>query len=139
LAATLVLTLGCGGPPPRQSTAASRPASFYPELFPDIPLLPGYVLDENEPPLAVAVAGGTVRRFEVALHLRTGARVRSGEQPFDWYGRVLPKLGWTPIATAGNRQEWRKSAERLSLETGRRDGNPTIRFRLRPIPSPAVP
>lgn len=107
-----------------------RPAAYQPEHFPDIPLWPlaGYELDPNEDQLAVAFAGGTVRRFEVTMVARPGTRDDPPDAVLARYDGALAENGW--IREAPGR--WRKGGERLLIEAGRGGGSTIVRFHLRP-------
>lgn len=88
----------CGGAK-RDPLSAGRPVQgYHPERFPDIPLPPGYALDPARDQLAVVVADGLVRRYEVFLVQRSDAQSRAGTDLLAWYDRVLTTTGWTPSA-----------------------------------------
>ncbi len=136
LAAVLALG-GCGGeeraPSPSQ---LYHPPAFHPEHFPDIPLFPvaGYQLIPGEDQLAVSLAGGSVRRFEVSMIERQGARPDPGSAVLARYDSELPPLGWERMGELA-RGHWRKGPEDLFIEAGRSGGLTTIRFHLRPTPA----
>jgi hypothetical protein len=117
-------------PPPTRY----RPPAYHPEQFPDIPLFPlnGYELDPNHEQLAIALAGGTVRRFEVSMILRAGASDDPPEAVLSRFDAELPAYGWI----REGRGQWRKGAERLIIEAGRSGGLTTVRFHLRPAERP---
>lgn len=116
-------------PPPPPSAAA-----FSPEQFPDIPLPRGYVFSPDQDQLAVTLAGGTVRRFEVMLEQRENAEPQPPDSLLREMQRDLTALGWVAAPGSSTLLEWSKGQERLVLETGRTGGRTTIRLRLRPPP-----
>ncbi len=129
--AALALLVGCGDPEAVRVTAPARPAGFEPERFPDIALpRAGYMFSLSEDQLAIAIANGSIRRFEVALVQRDNL---PPQDPADLLGQVghdLAARGWVKSDDRGLR--WRKGSEELALETGRTDGRTSIRYRLRP-------
>src|SRR4051812_17483424 len=129
LAIAIVLA-ACGGSRPAEAPTRYRPAAYHPEQFPDIPLFPvaGYELDQNEDQLAVAFAGGSVRRFEVAMIARPGSRDDPPEAVLARYDSELAALGWVRNAPG----RWSKGEEQLIIEAGRSGGLTTVRFHLRP-------
>lgn len=132
--AVLLALSACGDdervavPPPSAS------AAFTPEQFTDIPLPRGYVFSPEQDQLAVSLAGGTVRRFEVALEQRENAEPQAAESLLREMQRDLTAAGWSQAPNREDLLEWRKGQERLVLETGRTGGRTTIRLRLRPAP-----
>ncbi len=132
--ATLVMLAGCGEaeratPPPQQSMGA-----FSPEQFADIPLPRGYVFSPDQDQLAVTLAGGTVRRFDVALEQRETSEPQLATSLLSEMQRDLTALGWLLAPNRTDLLEWWKGQERLVLETGRTGTRTTIRLRLRPAP-----
>jgi hypothetical protein len=132
--AMLFTLVGCGEaerattPPPSTSTA------FSPEQFADIPLPRGYVFSPEKDQLAVTLAGGAVRRFEVSLEQREGAEPQSFDNLLREMQRELSAAGWLVAPNRDDLREWWKGQERLVLETGRTGARTTIRLRLRPPP-----
>jgi len=107
LAITLSLT-ACGAAK-RDPLSAGRPVQgYHPERFPDIPLPPGYALDPERDQLAVVIAEGLVRRYEVFLVQRSDAQSRAGTDLLAWYDRVLSDTGWTPFAADDRSRTFRK-------------------------------
>jgi hypothetical protein len=130
-----VLLAGCGDPEPRP--VSQRPFGFQPERFPDIALpRSGYMYSPGEEQLAVAFAGGTVRRFEVAMERREGLADQTPAELLAQLSRDLEQRGWALTVPGEQRQHWRKGGEELVLETGRADSRTTIRYRLRPASQP---
>lgn len=132
--AVVVMLVGCGEaerttPPPQQSMGA-----FSPEQFSDIPLPRGYVFSPDQDQLAVTLAGGTVRRFEVAMEQRESAEPQLAINLLNEMQRDLTALGWLLAPNRTDLMEWWKGQERLVLETGRTGTRTTIRLRLRPAP-----
>ena len=119
-------------PPPR---AHYRPPAYHPEDFPDIPLagMIGYELDPDSTPLALSLAGGEVRRFEVAMIRRPESKDQSPEAILSIYEVELAPAGWI-LDSPGH---WHKGNERLLIEAGRQRGLTTVRFHLRPADADA--
>lgn len=132
--AVLAMLIGCGeperiAPPPQQAMGA-----FSPEQFADIPLPRGYVFSPDQDQLAVTLAGGTVRRFDVAMEQRESAEPQTVTSLLGEMQRDLTASGWLLAPNRTDLLEWWKGQERLVLETGRTGGRTTIRLRLRPAP-----
>jgi hypothetical protein len=132
LTTTLLLLTGCNDPPVRDQTRPSRPAAFLPEQFPDIPLPPGYMLSPDSDQLAVSLAGGSVRRFEVSLERRPNSTAQTATALLAFVKRDLGDHGWQLTDANEASQHWHKGNEDLLVETGRTDSRTTIRYRLRP-------
>lgn len=127
----IALLASCSDPESVRVTAPARPAGFEPERFPDIALpRAGYMYALDEDQLAVALANGTIRRFEVALVQRENLPPQDPAELLGQVGRDLATRGWAKADDQGLR--WRKGSEELALETGRTDGRTSIRYRLRP-------
>jgi hypothetical protein len=132
--ASLTLTAGCTQPDTRASQSRSHyhPPACNTEDFPDIPVLlvlSGYEFDPDQDQLAISLAGGTVRRFEISLVRR--AREQQDDPPSAVLQRLdteLSGLGWI-AETAGT---WHEAGERLIIEAGRSGRLTTVRFHLRP-------
>jgi hypothetical protein len=84
--------------------------------------------------LAVNLAGGTVRRFDVSMEQRENADPQPIDGLLGEMQRDLSALGWLVAPNRKDLLEWWKGQERLVLETGRTGGRTTIRLRLRPAP-----
>lgn len=126
-----LLLTGCSDPEAVRVTAPARPAGFEPERFPDIALpRAGYMYSLGEDQLAVAIANGSIRRFEVALVQRENQPPQDPAELLSQIGHDLAARGWVKADDHGLR--WRKGSEELALETGRTDGRTSIRYRLRP-------
>lgn len=131
--AALVFLTGCSDD--ERTTAPPPTASaFSPEQFPDIPIPRGYVFSPTQDQLAVRLAGGTVRRFDVALEQRENAEPQPAASLLAEMQRDLTAMGWVPAVERKDVLEWTKGQERLVLETGRTGGRTSIRIRLRPPP-----
>ncbi len=117
-------------PPPK--VERSRPASCHTEDFPDIPLFPlvGYEMDPNADQLAVSLAGGTVRRFEISMVQRNAQLDDPPAAVLARYAIELAPWGWRQEDAA----HWVKGQERLFIEAGRSGRFTTVRFHLRPLP-----
>jgi hypothetical protein len=143
LAATLALLVGCGGtrlPDP----AAAKPAAFQLEGFGDLPLwlLSGYQIDpEAGPPLAVAVAGGAVRRLSVGYITRDEVDGESTLQVLDRFAGALPDQGWSAGARTGGPdarvQRWMRNDEALVVGAGKDGRRTTVFLLLGPDTGPA--
>ena len=123
--------MSCSEEPRAASPAAASHAAFSPEQFSDIPLPRGYVFSPGQDQLAVTLAGGTVRRFEVVMEQRESAKQQSTVELLDEMERELTSRGWVAAPNHSDKLQWHKGQERLVLETGRTDGRTTIRLRLR--------
>jgi hypothetical protein len=129
----VVLWSGCEDD--ARTTAPTPPqGAFYPEQFSDIPLPRGYVFSPGQDQLAVTIAGGAVRRFEVSMEQRETAEPQSAASLLSEMERDLTARGWIPAPMSSDKLDWQKDKERLVLETGRTGGRSTIRLRLRPAP-----
>jgi hypothetical protein len=131
VAALLLVLSGCEDEARTTAPPASRNA-FSPEQFGDIPLPRGYVFSPGQDQLAVTLAGGAVRRFEVTMEQRENAEPQATAQLLSEMDRDLSNTGWKQPDGRNDRLEWHKGQERLVLETGRTAGRTTIRLRLRP-------
>ena len=134
LAVLLSLALGCTdsertAPPPTSASSA-----FSPAQFPDLPLPRGYVFSPDKDQLAVALAGGTVRRFDVTMEQRESAEPQSFASLLGEMQRDLTAAGWVAAPGHNDLREWVKGQDRLVLETGRTGARTTIRLRLLPAP-----
>lgn len=135
VAGAALVVLGSGCEDDTRTTAPLPPqGAFSPEQFSDIPLPRGYVFSPGQDQLAVTLAGGAVRRFEVRMEQRETAEPQSSASLLSEMERDLTTRGWTPDPMSGEKLEWQKGKERLVLETGRTGGRSTIRLRLRPAP-----
>ncbi len=133
----LVLICGCGDEPARKPPRPPRVPAFYPEQFPDIPLpRPGYQMQPNDDQLAVALAGGSVRRFEVSMIQRENAAPQKPAELLAEVRRQLASSGWQAVSADAANQRWHKGGEDLFIETGRADSRTTIRYHLRPATAP---
>ena len=136
LQAVVALALaGCHTSPSAPQREHYHPPAYHPEDFPDIPLdrLTGYELDPNADPLAISLAGGTVRRFEVAMIRRPTAKDQDPAVVLDIYASELPVFGWIQDAPG----HWHKGGELLVIDAGRSRGLTTVRFHLRPVDADA--
>jgi hypothetical protein len=111
---------------------SSRPWAYRLDQFPDIPLPAGFIPDPQQPQLAVAFAGGALRRCEIALLSRDGVRQQEPEMLLLRLDADLQRLGWVPAGQGA----WTKANERLLIETGRDGDRTSIRVRLRPLNTP---
>jgi hypothetical protein len=141
----LLVLVGCGGAATRPPAANLPARGYHPELFPDIPLAPSFVLDPGRDQLAVSAGGGLVRRFDVGLLQKGDAKVQSPSEILDWYGRILPGLGWTAAGVASRERLFRRErsaevAEILHVAAGNHGGVTGLDLRLEPAaPAPTTP
>jgi len=135
--AVCVLALaGCHTSPSGPPREHYRPPAYHPEDFPDIPLdrLTGYELDPNvADPLAISLAGGTVRRFELGMIRRPTAKDQDPAVVLGIFASELPAFGWLQDAPG----RWHKGGEVLVIDAGRSRGLTTVRFHLRPADADA--
>lgn len=131
--AVLALLTGCGDDE-RATAPPPSAGAFSPEQFADIPIPRGYVFSPAQDQLAVRLAGGAVRRFDVALEQRENAEPQAVANLLTEMQRDLTAQGWVQAAGRSDLLEWTKGQERLVLETGRTGGRTSIRIRLRPPP-----
>jgi hypothetical protein len=136
VAIAALLLGGCNDPPPREPPHPPRPTAFLPEQFPDIPLPPGYMLTPEVDQLAITIAGGAVRRFEVSLERRPTIANQPVDTLLSFVKRDLEDHGWQLTGADPSSQHWHKGMEDLLVETGRTDSRTTIRYRLRPAAPP---
>jgi len=133
----MVMFTGCGQPT-RAASNSAVPRAYHPERFPDIPLPPGYMLAPGHDQLAVAMAGGVVRRFDVWMIAKPkqAGILRAGEL-LAWYDERLPGLGWTPIAAESGAHRFRRLwpegvGEELTIAAAGSLAGPTVEFHLAP-------
>jgi hypothetical protein len=117
-------------PPPKPER--SRPVAVHTEDFPDISLLPlrGYEMDPAFDQLAMSLAGGTVRRYEISMIQRNPLPDDPPEAVLSRFAIELAPLGWRQE----DRAHWVNGRERLFIEAGRSGRLTTVRFHLRPLP-----
>jgi len=128
--------VGCGDD--RSSDlGAPRPAAFQTEQFPDVPLwlMSGYQLDPDAGvPLAIAVAGGAVRRLDVSYASRPDAEGESSQQVLDRFAGALPELGWVAGKRTGDQSEreqrWTRADECLVVAAGKDGRRTNVRLLL---------
>lgn len=131
-----------GGTPVDGSVATRRPGAYHPEQFPDIPFerLVGYRLTSEDQQIAIATAGGSLRRLSVIFISKAGDEPRAPVAESDRIAGGLAGFGWSLRAvdpghenTADDhRDDFIKGDERLTVRT-RADGNATtIAFHLEP-------
>ena len=143
-AAALAVVVGCGEsrlPDP----AAPKPAAFQLDGFSDLPLwlLSGYQIDaEAGIPVAVAVAGGAVRRLSVGYATRDDVDGESTQQVLDRFVGAMPDLGWSAGPRSGETearvQTWTKGDERLEVGAGKDGQRTTVLLLLGPTRDPAA-
>lgn len=136
LALLALFAAGCGSGPRGDAPPAPRPTGLRLDQFPDVPTPPGWRPLPGEEHLAIAIAGGTVRRLNLAMQ---APAVRSDLQPPEamtrYVGAPLKDLGWTRVGEgrlADVEQTWRKGSETLHVTAGRLDGLVVIRWIIAP-------
>jgi len=114
VAVVALVVVGCGSSENRDPVTTGRPVQgYHPERFPDIPLPPGYTLDQTHDQLATTAAGGLVRRYEVFLKARPDSRALTGVDLLDWYDRQLLAAGWRPQGANAKSRSYRKQISDL--------------------------
>jgi len=131
-----------GGSPVDSSVAARRPAAYHPDQFPDIPFerLVGYRLTAEEQQIAIATAGGALRRLSVIFITKAGDEPRPPVAESDRIAGGLAGLGWTLRAldptiknTADDHRDFFVKGDETLVVRTFADGNATtIAFRLEP-------
>ena len=135
--ALALLAAGCRGEGQRAQIAAT-PRAYHPQHFPDIPLPPGYQLSPGHDQLAVAMAGGVVRRFDVWMVAKANQpEVLRPAALLGWYAERLPALGWTPAHAGSGEHRYRRSwpegvGEELTIIAAGSLAGPTVEFHLAP-------
>lgn len=135
-----VIVVGCGSSENRDPVTTGRPVQgYHPERFPDIPLPPGYTLDQTHDQLATTAAGGLVRRYEVFLKARPDGRALTGTELLDWYDRQLVGLGWRPLGANAKSRSYRKQvSDHIGEDLLVATAGDSVSFHLRPW-DPAAP
>ena len=142
-----ILLAGCGGDD-RPGQVSPTPRAYRPEHFPDIPLPPGYLLAPGHDQLAVAMAGGVVRRFDVWMVSKPKqADIMRPAELLAWYDERLPGLGWTPAQAKSGEHRYRRTwpegaGEELTIAAAGSMSGPTVEFHLAPwaaVPGAAKP
>ncbi len=116
-------------------TVVRKPVAYHPESFPDIPFerLVGYRLTADDRQLAVAVAGGALRRLSLVFITRPGDEPKEPKDELDRIAGGLGGLGWRQVAsTVVNENRWIKGDETLVVAASLDDGATTISFHLIP-------
>ncbi len=127
-------------------TAAHRPPAYHPDQFPDLPFdrLVGYRLTAEDEQIALAIAGGALRRLSVTFITKPGDDARDPIAEFDRLCGGLASFGWR--ATAGD-EAWKDSSshrqgrfakgdETLVVHASAEGDATTIAFRLEPRAQP---
>ena len=144
VAALLAVGLtSCAGDAPRSASGSvPRPSAFRSDLFPDVPfwvLGSAYRMDLEQPQLAVAYAGGSLRRLAGTWVSKDD---RVGEEPvrvLDRCATALLDYGWI----RGQRSEvdgemverWTRPGEILDVRAGRSGDTTTVRLLIDPAPA----
>lgn len=116
-------------------TVIRKPVAYHPESFPDIPFerLVGYRLTADDRQLAVAVAGGSLRRLSLVFITRPGDEAHEPKEELDRIAGGLKGLGWRQVAdeTKGENR-WTKGDETLVVAASLDNDATTISFHLIP-------
>ena len=118
-------------------TLAHRPAAYRPDQFPDIPFerLVGYRLTTDDPQVAIAIAGGSLRRLSVVYITRQGDEPKPAQEEIDRITGGLTPYGWHQVSADPGRHESRftKGRELLVVRASTESSATTIEFRLEPV------
>lgn len=133
-----ILVTGCGGdarPAATDDTGTvlvRAPLAYRPDQFPDIPFerLVGYRLTAEEEQIAVAYAGGSLRRLDVTFITRPGDEPKDPQAEHDRLAGGLNDAGWRRSGGEAIRTEWSKGRERLELHVRDEGVGTVIGFRL---------
>ena len=150
-ALALVLLSGCSGDASRDDpkVLSRRPLAYQPEAFDDLglELLRGYRLSADHEPLAVAYAGGALRRFDV-VYISTGDDAEDPKRVMDRLAGGLTDRGWVrlPARPTDDPEEapdrYRKGHEDLAVSAEIVSGRTLVTWRLTkaavaPVPASA--
>ncbi len=117
-----------------KTTLAKPPAAYRPDQFPDIPFerLVGYRLTAEDQQIAVAYAGGSLRRLSLVFITKEGDEAKVPQEELDRIVGGLTGLGWNKTAEERPRGEARfvKGAEELTVIASPSGSATTIAFRL---------
>jgi len=117
-----------------KTTLAKRPVAYRPDQFPDIPFerLVGYRLTAEDQQIAVAYAGGTLRRLSLVFITREGDEAKVPQEELDRIVGGLTGLGWNKVAGEASKGEVRfaKGGEELTVIASPSGSATTIAFRL---------
>lgn len=127
-------------------TAARRPPAYHPDQFPDVPFerLVGYRLTVDNEQIAIAIAGGALRRLSVTFITKPGDDPREPVAEFDRVAGGLTGLGWREVAldaetkntTSDHQGRFTKGDEALVVRASAEGEATTIAFRLEPRAQP---
>lgn len=116
------------------TTLAKRPAAYRPDQFPDIPFerLVGYRLTAEDQQIAVAYAGGTLRRLSLVFITKEGDEAKVPQQELDRIVGGLTGVGWRKTAADVGTGEavFAKGHEVLTVTASPAGSATTIAFRL---------
>lgn len=116
------------------TTLAKRPAAYRPDQFPDIPFerLVGYRLTAQDQQIAVAYAGGTLRRLSLVFITKEGDEAKVPQQELDRIVGGLAGFGWKKTAADVDAGEavFAKGDELLTVVASPAGSATTIAFRL---------
>ena len=118
-----------------------RPAAYRPELFPDIPFerLIGYRLTAEDPQVAVAFAGGALRRLSLTFITRDGDEGKPPRVELDRIVGGLTSLGWRQMPSDSKEIEHFSKGDEVLVVGASTAGSATIiSFRL-DHPTRAIP
>ena len=137
--AVAVLLTGCNTDardnPSDDGTVVRKPVAYHPESFPDIPFerLVGYRLTADDRQLAVAIAGGSLRRLSLVFITRPGDEAKPPLAELDRIAGGLNDLGWHKVATDDPlAPRWTKGDETLAVTASLDSDATIISFQLIP-------
>ena len=110
------------------------PVAYRPDQFPDIPLerLSGYRLTAEDAQVAVAFAGGALRRLHLVFITKPGDDARPPQEERDRLIGGLTPLGWHQSAADGDEVRFTKGDETLVVSASTEGSATIIAVRLEP-------
>ena len=136
---SVLLLAGCNtdarDTPSDDGTVVRKPVAYHPEAFPDIPfgLLVGYRLSADDRQVAVAIAGGSLRRLSLVFITRPGDEAKDPQAEIDRIGGGLRDQGWQQIASESKLEpRWTKGDETLAVTASLESSATIISFQLIP-------
>jgi hypothetical protein len=136
--AGVVLFAGCtrdaGGESGSEGILNRAPAAYHPEQFPDIPFerLVGYRLTAEDSQVAVAYAGGALRRLNLVFITKPGDDARPPQEERDRIIGGLNEHGWRLSASEGDEIRFTKGDELLVVSASTEGSATIIAVRLEP-------
>ena len=126
---------GCSGGSRGDAPQAPRRPGVRADQFFDVPMPAMWrpVIDEEQ--IAIAIAGGSVRRLQLSVQAPPAQQDLQPDQAIARHvSGVLPEEGWTRVETTGRpgdlTQHWTKNGETLEVRATREDSLAVLRYRL---------